>query len=164
MNGMDVIIERPAALDVHNASVMACVRVPGTGGRREEHVTQFTTTAAGLVTLRDWLEAHEVTQVAMEATGVYCVSVRYTERLDEIGAVAYDNALAETTVGLYKAELIHPRGPWTGVNDLSIATLKYVDWFNHRRLHGAIGMIPPAEYEATYYRSLAATTAAGQNQ
>jgi transposase len=68
---MDVIVERPAALDVHNASVTACVRVPGTGRRRVEHVAEFRTTARGLLTLRDWLEAHEVEQVAMEATGVY---------------------------------------------------------------------------------------------
>jgi transposase len=68
---MDVIVERPAALDVHNATVMACVRVPAAGGRREEHVAEFKTTAHGLLTLSDWLAAHEVTQVAMEATGVY---------------------------------------------------------------------------------------------
>ena len=68
---MDVIVERPAALDVHNASVTACVRVPGPRGRREEHVAQFKTTAQGLLALRDWLAAHHVGQVAMEATGVY---------------------------------------------------------------------------------------------
>jgi hypothetical protein len=68
---MEVIVERPAALDVHNASVMACVRAPGTGRRRVEHVAEFQTTVQGLLTLRDWLEAHEVDQVAMEATGVY---------------------------------------------------------------------------------------------
>ena len=68
---MDVIVERPAALDVHNATVMACVRVPGEGRRRAEHVAEFQTTVQGLLALRDWLEAHEVAQVAMEATGVY---------------------------------------------------------------------------------------------
>jgi transposase len=68
---MEVIVERPAALDVHNASVMACVRVPGDGRRRVEHVAEFQTTVQGLLALRDWLEAHEVDQVAMEATGVY---------------------------------------------------------------------------------------------
>jgi transposase len=68
---MDVIVERPAALDVHNASVMACVRVPAAGGRREEHMAEFKTTATGLLVLRDWLEAHDVGQVAMEATGTY---------------------------------------------------------------------------------------------
>src|SRR3954452_17570501 len=68
---MDVIVERPAALDVHNASVMACVRVPAAGGRREEHMAEFKTTATGLLALRDWLEAHRAERVAMEATGVY---------------------------------------------------------------------------------------------
>jgi transposase len=68
---METIVERPAALDVHKASVMACVRVPSAGGGRDEHVEQFATTVQGLLTLADWLEAHGVTQVAMEATGVY---------------------------------------------------------------------------------------------
>jgi transposase len=68
---METIVERPAALDVHKASVMACVRVPGAGGGRDEHVEQFPTTVQGLLTLADWLEAHGVAQVAMEASGVY---------------------------------------------------------------------------------------------
>ena len=68
---MEVVVERPAALDVHNATVMACVRVPGSGRRRAEHVAEFQTTVQGLLALRDWLEAHEVDRVAMEATGVY---------------------------------------------------------------------------------------------
>jgi transposase len=68
---METIVERPAALDVHKASVMACARVPIAGGRREEHVAEFASTVQGLLTLADWLDAHGVTQVAMEATGVY---------------------------------------------------------------------------------------------
>ena len=68
---METIVERPAALDVHKESVTACVRVPGLDGRREQHLHAFKTTVAGLLTLRDWLGAHGVTQVAMEATGVY---------------------------------------------------------------------------------------------
>jgi len=68
---MDLIVERPAALDVHKAQVTACVRFPGKGGAREQEVVQFSTTVRGLLTLRDWLKAHRVTQVAMEATGVY---------------------------------------------------------------------------------------------
>jgi transposase len=68
---METIVERPAALDVHKASVMACVRVPAAGGGRGEHVERFPTTVRGLLTLADWLEAHGVRQVAMEATGVY---------------------------------------------------------------------------------------------
>lgn len=68
---MDVIVERPAALDVHKEQVTACVRVPGKGGARSEEVAQFRTTVQGLLTLHDWLAAHGVTQLAMEATGVY---------------------------------------------------------------------------------------------
>lgn len=68
---MEVIVERVAALDVHKAQVTACVRVPGEGGAREQEVVPFQTTVRGLLTLRDWLKAHRVTQVAMEATGVY---------------------------------------------------------------------------------------------
>ena len=92
--------------------------------------------------------------------GVQYLSIRYTERLAEAGAVgsvgsrgdSYDNALAESFNGLYKAELIHRRGPWKGVEDVEWATLTYVDWFNNRRLHTEIGMVPPAEFEANYYR------------
>jgi transposase len=68
---MELIVERPAALDVHNASVTACVRVPAEAGRREQVIAEFKTTARGLLGLHDWLAAHEVTQVAMEATGTY---------------------------------------------------------------------------------------------
>ena len=68
---MEVIVERPAALDVHKAQVTACVRVPGQGGRRCSEVREFSTMVGGLLVLRDWLKAHGVTQVAMEATGVY---------------------------------------------------------------------------------------------
>jgi transposase len=68
---VETIVERPAALDVHKASVMACARVPGADGHRDEHVAEFATTVRGLLTLADWLDAHAVTQVAMEATGVY---------------------------------------------------------------------------------------------
>ena len=88
------------------------------------------------------------------------LAIRYTQRLAEEGAVAsvgsrgdsYDNALAEAVNGLYKAELIGRRGPWRGAEQLELATLAWVQWWNQRRLHGAIGDIPPAEYEATYYR------------
>jgi len=68
---MDTIVERPGALDVHKARVTACVRTPGVGRAREQHFAEFATTVVGLLTLRDWLAAHGVTQVAMEATGVY---------------------------------------------------------------------------------------------
>jgi putative transposase len=92
--------------------------------------------------------------------GVQYLSIRYTERLAETGAVnsvgskgdSYDNALAETMIGLYKAELVRNRGPWRGLDDLEYATLEWVDWFNNRRLFEAHGHIPPAEYEAIHYR------------
>lgn len=90
--------------------------------------------------------------------GSQYVAIRYTERLAEAGAVAsvgtrgdsYDNALAESFNGLYKTELIRHRGPWRGLEDVEYATLDYVDWFNRRRLHGELGMVPPAEFEASY--------------
>jgi putative transposase len=103
--------------------------------------------------------------------GVQYLAIRYTERLAEAGAVAsvgsrgdsYDNALAESFNGLYKAELIRHQGPWRGLADVEHATLEYVDWFNHRRLHGELGMVPPAEFEATYYdREAPARLAASQ--
>ena len=68
---METIVERPAGLDVHKAQVTACVRTPAADGGREEHFAEFATTVSGLLTLRDWLAAHRVTQVTMEATGVY---------------------------------------------------------------------------------------------
>ena len=68
---MDLIVERPGALDVHKEQVTACVRVPGEGKQRVQHIEQFSTTVAGLLVLRDWLKAHGVTHVAMEATGVF---------------------------------------------------------------------------------------------
>ncbi len=86
------------------------------------------------------------------------LAVRYTERLDQAGLArsvgsrgdSYDNALAESQIGLYKTELIRRRGPWRSIDDVEIATLEWVDWFNHRRLHGEIGMIPPAELETAH--------------
>jgi putative transposase len=92
--------------------------------------------------------------------GSQYLAIRYTERLAEAGAVtsvgsrgdSYDNALAETIIGLYKTELIRRRGPWKGIDDLEYATLEWVDWFNHRRLLEPIGHVPPAEFEAAYRR------------
>ena len=92
--------------------------------------------------------------------GVQYVSISYTERLAEagiepsVGSVgdSYDNALAETIIGLYKTELIYKDGPWRGVEQVELKTLDWVDWFNNLRLFGPIGNIPPAEYEALYYQ------------
>jgi transposase InsO family protein len=91
--------------------------------------------------------------------GVQYVSIKYTERLAEagiepsVGSVgdSYDNALAETINGLYKAEIIHRRGPWRSFEAVEFATLEWVDWFNNRRLLEPIGNIPPAEAEERYY-------------
>jgi putative transposase len=90
------------------------------------------------------------------------LSIRYTERLADAGVVpsvgsvgdSYDNALAETINGLYKAEVIHRRGPWRSFETVEYATLEWVDWFNNRRLLEPIGNIPPAEAEASYYAEL----------
>ncbi|MCC2597769.1 IS3 family transposase [Pusillimonas sp. MFBS29] len=94
--------------------------------------------------------------------GSQYVSIRYTERLSEAGIEpsvgsrgdSYDNALAETINGLYKAELIHRRGPWKTKASVELATLEWVSWFNHHRLLEPIGYIPPAEAEENYYRQL----------
>jgi transposase InsO family protein len=94
--------------------------------------------------------------------GSQYVSIRYSERLAEAGIEpsvgsrgdSYDNALAETINGLYKAELIHRRAPWKTRESVELATLEWVSWFNHHRLLEPIGYIPPAEAEANYYRQL----------
>jgi transposase InsO family protein len=94
--------------------------------------------------------------------GVQYVSIKYTERLAEagiepsVGSVgdSYDNALAETVIGLFKAEVIHRCGPWRSFEAVEFATLNWVDWFNHRRLLEPIGNIPPAEAEERYYAML----------
>jgi putative transposase len=90
--------------------------------------------------------------------GVQYLAIRYTERLADAGAVAsvgsrgdsYDNALAESFIGLFKTELVRNRGPFRGLDDLELASLEWIDWYNHRRLHGEIGMIPPAEAEQRF--------------
>lgn len=96
------------------------------------------------------------------------VSLALTERLAALGmrasigsvADAYDNAMAESTIGLFKNELIRRRGPWRTLDDVEMATLEYVDWFNNRRLHTELGDVPPAEQEALYYRQNPAVTTA----
>jgi putative transposase len=88
-------------------------------------------------------------------------SIRYSERLAEAGAKpsvgsvgdSYDNAMAESIIGLFKTELIRRRGPWHGLDAVELATLEWVDWYNNRRLFEAIGNIPPAEAEANHYRT-----------
>lgn len=92
--------------------------------------------------------------------GSQYTSIRYSQRLTEAGAVAsigtvgdsYDNAQAESLIGLYKLECVRRDGPWRGVDDLELATLSWVHWFNHQRLHSQIGYVPPVEHEDEYYR------------
>jgi putative transposase len=104
--------------------------------------------------------------------GSQYLSIRYTERLaaagiePSVGTVgdSYDNALAETIIGLYKTEVIRRRGPWRGLDDVEYATLEWVDWFNNRRLYGPIGDLPPAEYETNHYRQDSPAEEAGLKQ
>ena len=93
--------------------------------------------------------------------GVQYLAIRYTDRLAEagiegsVGSVgdSYDNALAETIIGLYKTEVIRRRGPWRNIDDVEFATLEWIDWFNRRRLFGPLDYVPPVEFEEVYYRA-----------
>ena len=99
--------------------------------------------------------------------GSQYLSIRYSERLAEAGIESsvgskgdsYDNALAETINGLYKAEVIHRRGPWKTKQAVELATLEWVAWFNHHRLMEPLGYVPPAEFEANYHRQRAGQAA-----
>lgn len=112
--------------------------------------------------LHDRQPVHRSGLIHHSDRGVQYVSIRYSERLAEagiepsVGSVgdSYDNALAETINGLYKAEVIHRRGPWRNFEAVEFATLEWVDWFNNRRLLEPIGNIPPAEAEERYYATL----------
>jgi transposase InsO family protein len=113
---------------------------------------------------------HDVTGLTHHSDrGVQYRAIRYTERLAEAEAVAsvgsrgdsYDNAMAEALNALFKAECIRnpvmrPKGGWKSVSDVEIAVAEYVDWYNHRRLHGEIGLVPPAEFEANHWVANAA--------
>ena len=106
--------------------------------------------------------------VAHSDRGSQYLALRYTERLAEAGIApsvgsvgdSYDNALAETVIGLFKTEVIRRRGPWRGLEAVEFATLEWVHWFNHRRLLGPIGHIPPAEAEARFHGQLENTAMA----
>jgi len=118
--------------------------------------------------LHDRRPAHRGGLVHHSDRGSQYLSIKYTERLAEagiepsVGSVgdSYDNALAETINGLYKAEVIHRRGPWRTMEAVEFATLEWVDWFNNRRLLEPIGNIPPAEAEERYYAMMAETAVA----
>ena len=106
--------------------------------------------------------------VAHSDRGSQYLAIRYTERLAEagiepsVGSVgdSFDNALAETVIGLFKTEVIRRRGPWRSLEAVELATLEWVHWFNHRRLLGPIGHVPPAEAEARFHRQLENTAMA----
>jgi transposase InsO family protein len=122
-------------------------------------------TDIALDALEQALYDRQVTEEALihhSDRGVQYVSIRYTERLGEVditpsvGSVgdSYDNALAETIIGLFKTEVIRQQGPWQNLEAVEFATLAWVDWFNNRRLLEPIGDVPPAEKEEAYYRQL----------
>ncbi len=104
---------------------------------------------------------HDVTGVVLHSdAGSQYTAIRYANRLADAGALAsigtvgdsYDNALAESVIGLYKAECVRHEGPWRGADNLELATLSWVHWFNENRLHSSIGNVPPTEHENDYYR------------
>ena len=112
--------------------------------------------------IHDRRPAKDAGLIAHSDRGSQYLAIRYTERLAEegiepsVGSVgdSYDNALAETVIGLFKTEVIRPRGPWRSLEAVEFATLEWVDWFNDRRLLEPIGHIPPAEAEAAYYAQI----------
>ncbi|GGM15486.1 IS3 family transposase [Promicromonospora citrea] len=122
----------------------------------------YTDLALDALQMAIWRRQHEGADLAglthHSDRGVQYRAIRYTQRLAEAGAVAsvgskgdsYDNAMAEAFNSLFKAELVRNKGPWRGLDDLEIATVEYVDWYNNRRLHGELGHVPPAEYEASH--------------
>jgi hypothetical protein len=153
-------LERPAAINTQNwrrSSRRAAEGRPGDRNAPRPHRSERrlrVLTATSFVEVLRWpLESAQY------------VSIKYTERLAKagiepsVGSVgdSYDNALAETINGLYKAEVIHRRGPWRSFEAVEFATLEWVDWFNNRRLLEPIGNIPPAEAEAAYYAELEMT-------
>src|SRR5215208_3813719 len=145
-------VDKPAAIALQN--LLSSLR-PAVGGRPSE--------GNGALPERSDRRLHLVIEAPHEALrrpleSAQYVSIKYTERLAQagvepsVGSVGdtYDNALAETINGLYKAEVIHRRGPWRSFEAIEFATLEWVDWFNNRRLLEPIGNIPPAEAEQRY--------------
>ena len=151
-------LEYPWAIALQNGHRCARCNIGGRPGERS-----FARSDRFDFKLFDFINTsnQEVLQRWVESTQY--VSIRYSERLGEadiepsVGSKgdSYDNALAETINGLYKAELIHRRAPWKTKESVELATLEWVSWFNSQRLLEPIGYIPPAEAEANYYRQLA---------
>ena len=108
-------------------------------------------------------DGHDITGLIHHSDrGVQYRAIHYTQRLAEADVVAsvgsrgdsYDNAMAEALNSIYKAELVRNKGPWCDIDALEIATMEYVDWYNHRRLHGELGLIPPVEYETNHHHKI----------
>ena len=164
--------ERPLGIRLHLCRDLDRLRLRRLRHRRlcppDRRLAGVATAHAGFVldaleqALHDRRPVHRGGLVHHSDRGSQYVSIRYTERLAEagiepsVGSVgdSYDNALAETINGLYKAEVIHRRGPWRNFEAVEFATLEWVDWFNNRRLLEPIGNIPPAEAEQRYYAML----------
>jgi putative transposase len=117
-----------------------------------------------------WLRSRVQGVIHHSDRGSQYLSIRYSERLSgagtqpSVGSVgdSYDNAMAESIIGLYKAEVIHHRGPWRHLETVEYAALEWVDWFNHRRLLDPIGNVPSAAFEASYYHSMGQLPMAAQ--
>jgi transposase InsO family protein len=122
-----------------------CLRTPA--GRHQRKLSTSTLTPVRKAVLRRPGESAQYTSFAFTA---HLLEAGIDASIGTVGD-ACDNALMESTIGLYKTELIKPRGPWRSLADVELATAEYVDWYNTRRLHTAIGGIPPAEHEAAYY-------------
>ena len=147
----EVLLERPD--EPLGASIALRRSDEGRGGRGAEPSDLLLEVAGHVLAAIKGQEAFD---------GVQYVSIKYTEHLalagiePSVGSVgdSYDNALAETVIGLYKTEVIRRRGPWRSLEAVELATLEWVDWFNNRRLLKPIGNIPPAEAEAAFHDAL----------
>ena len=104
-------------------------------------------------------------ELAQYTSWAFTDRARASGLLPSMGSIGdcYDNALAESVIGLFKTELIKPRGPWRTADQVELATLDYVDWYNHRRLFETCGDIPPAELETAYYRQNTSLADAGES-
>ena len=144
----------PKGTDLNRHSANDLAAVAATLNRRPRKTLGWRTPSEAM----NELLSEDVLRRPLE-TGQY-LSIRYTERLAEAGIEpsvgrvgdSYDNALAESIIGLYKTEVIRQRGPWRHLEAVEFATLEWVDWFNHRRLLEGIGYVPPAELEEAYYQ------------
>lgn len=126
--------------------------------RRQQAEDAYRAAAFGVLRAHpEWPKEQRPTRQVAEQ---FAIGLRYTERLADAGIEpsvgsrgdSYDNALAESIIGLFKTEVIHRRGPWRNLDAVEYATLEWVDWFNHRRLLEPIGNVPPAELELKYDR------------